>query len=129
MINDSNTIQVENISPNVKANHLNEIFNFFGSITSIDFQPFASRHHKLIAQIHFVSYSDAEKAKEGMNGGQIDGQYIKVSIIPKSKKEKEQSKKRRYSRSRSSEKKPKRNKSSSLSSSSSSSSSFSHINK
>lgn len=123
MNNDNNTILVQNISPNVTCNHLNEIFNFFGSVTSIDFEPFSSKHRKLIAYIHFSAFSEAENAKESMNGGQIDGQNIEVSLIHKVIKEKEPSKKRRYSRSRSSHKDKKTNKSVSASSSSSSSSS------
>jgi len=75
-------IYVGRLSRNVNKDHINEIFCNYGVIKSVELpndfvHPFLSRG---FAYVEFEKPEEAEKAIKYMDGGQIDGQVINVSI-------------------------------------------------
>jgi RNA-binding protein with serine-rich domain 1 len=127
------TLQVSNLTRNCKEDHLKEIFGNFGKVMAVHLA--IDKEVALPKGYGYVDYEhkeEADAALVSMNGGQIDGNVIKIEFvfIPTGKekpKEKEPPKKTRgRSRSRDDKKRPakkhaRRNSSSSSSGSSSSS--------
>jgi len=84
---DPKVLYVEKLTKNVNNNHLNEIFGAYGKIKSAEIvwdrklnQP------KGAANIEFVEKADADNALLAMNGAQIDGNVIQISLL-KAKRE------------------------------------------
>merc|ERR1719253_831054 len=121
------TLQVSNLTRNCKEDHLKEIFGNFGKVMAVHLA--IDKEVALPKGYGYVDYEhkdEADAALRSMQGGQIDGNVIKIEFvsIPKEKpKEKEPPKKTtRRSRSRDEKKRPAKKKRDSSSSSSSSSS-------
>ena len=68
-------IFVCNLTKNVNEAHLREIFGTFGHVTNV------SMGSGTTVTIEFSLQSEAEKATKYMNGGQIDGKRLRVSIM------------------------------------------------
>lgn len=79
--NASARIYVGRLTPNVKKDHVHEIFSSFGKVISAELpMDRVHRHlHRGFAYVEFEKAEDAEKAMKYMDGGQIDGQDISVS--------------------------------------------------
>ncbi|RWS05048.1 SR-related protein LDC2-like protein [Dinothrombium tinctorium] len=76
-------IHIGRLTRNVTKDHLLEIFNAYGVIKSVDL-PIDRIHPHLSRGFAYVEYEkaeDAEKAIKYMDGGQIDGQEISVSLV------------------------------------------------
>lgn len=76
-------IHVNRLTKNVNKNHLTEIFETYGPIKSVEL-PMDRYHPQLgrgTAYIEFNDNESAEKAIKYMDGGQIDGQEITVSVF------------------------------------------------
>ncbi|RWS30388.1 RNA-binding protein with serine-rich domain 1-like isoform X1 [Leptotrombidium deliense] len=76
-------VHVGRLTRNVTKDHVSEIFSVYGIIKSIDL-PMDRIHPHLsrgFAYIEFEKAEEAEKAIKYMDGGQIDGQEISVSIV------------------------------------------------
>ena len=74
-------VHVSNLSKNVKYGHLKEIFGYYGNIKNIDMN-----YNNNSANIIYEKNNDAEGALIYMDGGQIDGEILKVSIVLVSRK-------------------------------------------
>lgn len=77
---------------NVKAAHLVEIFGHYGSVKKAELdKDNRSGISKGTAFLTFTNSKDAEQAVLHLDGGQIDGQIIKVSfvLISQSKRKRE----------------------------------------
>ena len=73
---------VYNISPNVKENHIKEIFSNYGEIKGVYIPKKGKRNLKEnYAFIEFIKKENAEEAQLYMDGGQIDGKEVKVEIL------------------------------------------------
>lgn len=68
-------IFVCNLTKNVNEAHLREIFGTYGQVTNV------STGSGKNVTIEFSLQSEAEKATKYMNGGQIDGKRLRVSIV------------------------------------------------
>jgi RNA recognition motif-containing protein len=67
---------------NVKTEHLEEIFGHFGSLKKVELR--IDPRVKLSKGFAYVEYntpSDAENAQLHMDGGQLDGNVLKVSFV------------------------------------------------
>jgi RNA recognition motif-containing protein len=70
------------VSRNVKNDHLQEIFGYYGNIRGIDLKTDKKTHlSKGEATITFSTEKDAEHALFHLDGGQIDGNIIKCSFV------------------------------------------------
>lgn len=77
-----NLLHVSNLTRNVKASHLHEIFGHYGEIKSVDLEIDKNVGlSKGFAHVRFQSAEDADEAMLHLDGGQIDGQTIKVSLV------------------------------------------------
>ena len=75
-------IFVGRLSRNVAKDHVQEIFSTYGTIKHVD-MPCDSIHpvfNKGFAYVEYEKQEDANNACKFMDGGQIDGQEVKVSI-------------------------------------------------
>lgn len=84
------TLHVANLTRNVESKHLHEIFNTYGSVKTVDLQ--VDKRVGLSkgnAHIEFENAKDAEEALIHMDGGQIDGNVIRVSILLVNKRRRE----------------------------------------
>lgn len=72
----SNRVHIERLTRNVSREHLAEIFGAYGRIVDI-------RHHQLRgwAHIEFVDETSASRVIRCMDGGQIDGNVVVVSVF------------------------------------------------
>ncbi|CDH50503.1 predicted protein [Lichtheimia corymbifera JMRC:FSU:9682] len=78
-----NTVLVTNLTRNVTADHVKEIFAQFGSVVKVDFPV----NHRLNtntgrAYVEYESKEDMDKAISYMNGGQLDGKHLDVDVAP-----------------------------------------------
>lgn len=95
---------IYNISRNLTRNHLQEIFNAYGTVKGVYIPK--DEETKLPKNYAFVEYekqNEGDKASLYMGGGQIDGLIIRTEILnPKyyNQKEKQKEKQKHQSRSR-----------------------------
>lgn len=92
------TLHVGNLTRNVGEAHLREVFSSFGALSAVDLQVRSIDHGPtsglMRAQVDrevglskgfaYVSYRSAEEAEAAvlsMDGGQLDGNALKVSFI------------------------------------------------
>jgi RNA recognition motif-containing protein len=71
---------VRNLSLQVEAEHLIEIFSTFGFVT----RAMISMYNNISKGYGFIEYnnhSDAATAFAFMNGGQIDGSVIEINLV------------------------------------------------
>lgn len=87
-----NCLYVYNLTKNVRADHLKEIFLNFGNLKdihiSLDEENVSGSNgggNFLCARIKFENEMDATIAKEYMNGGQIDGKTVSIKYEHKGK--------------------------------------------
>ncbi|CAG9477014.1 RNA-binding protein s1, putative [Plasmodium vivax] len=80
-----NCLYVYNLTKNVSADHLKEIFTNFGNLKdihiSLDEENVGGTNgggNFICAKIKFENEMDARVAKEYMNGGQIDGKTVSI---------------------------------------------------
>ncbi|KAF8822719.1 Rna recognition motif-containing protein [Cardiosporidium cionae] len=79
---DDCTLTVSSLGRNIHEEHLKEIFGYYGNVTMVNLAvDKAIGFPKGYAYIRFSDRKDAERAKERLNGGQIDGKVIKVDFI------------------------------------------------
>lgn len=75
-------LRVSNLTRNVKAEHLEEIFGQFGQVTSVslavDSRVGLSKGY---GYVDFASYDDAQDAQESMDHGTLDGNALEVSFV------------------------------------------------
>jgi RNA-binding protein with serine-rich domain 1 len=76
-------IQVTKLTRNITKDHLSEIFGTYGTVAHVEVPggngfSFSFRHQ---AFIEYESSEDAAKAAKFMDGGQIDGQEIMVTLM------------------------------------------------
>ncbi|KAI7881613.1 RNA-binding domain-containing protein [Lichtheimia hyalospora FSU 10163] len=93
-----NTVLVTNLTRNVTADHVKEIFAQFGSVVKVDFPI----NHRLNtntgrAYVEYESKEDMDKAISYMNGGQLDGKHLDVDVAPAHRSPSPPSHRRRYS--------------------------------
>ncbi|KAE9223660.1 hypothetical protein PF004_g12446 [Phytophthora fragariae] len=69
------TLRVENLTRNVNADHLREIFGKFGLVLRVDL---AVPRGKASAVVAFASQQDADIAKDHMHDGWLDGNKLRV---------------------------------------------------
>lgn len=75
---------------NVKSNHIEEIFGCYGTVTNVDLQiDTRTGVSKGFAYVTFEKSKDAEQAVLYLDGGQLDGNEIKVSFVLVSKRRKD----------------------------------------
>merc|ERR1719305_2278472 len=84
------TLQVSNLTRNCKEDHLKEIFGNFGKVMAVHLA--IDKEVALPKGYGYVDYEhkeEADAALMSMNGGQIDGNIIKIEFvfIPTGKKE------------------------------------------
>ncbi|MCQ2817180.1 MAG: RNA-binding protein with serine-rich domain 1 [archaeon] len=73
---------VQGLTKNVNKAHLKEIFGNYGEINEVYFPiDNSTRLNKNYAFVEFKDLNDAEKASLFMDGGQIDGVFIKTEIL------------------------------------------------
>lgn len=75
-------IFIGRLSRNVTKEHVTEIFGTYGTIKNIE-MPFDTIHqsfYKGFAYVEYENAEDANKAWKYMDGGQIDGQEVKVAM-------------------------------------------------
>jgi RNA-binding protein with serine-rich domain 1 len=65
----------------VRAEHLKEIFGYFGTIINIQIDRDRNGFPKGTAAVTLATEKDAEHAMFYLDGGQIDGNIIKVSFV------------------------------------------------
>ncbi|CAI0555590.1 unnamed protein product [Linum tenue] len=78
-IRESLTLHVDSLSRNVHVGHLREIFSVYGEVANVDLA--MDRVVNLPRGFGYVEYkvrADAEKALLHMDGGQIDGNIVRV---------------------------------------------------
>ncbi|CAH8855856.1 unnamed protein product [Trichobilharzia szidati] len=76
-------ILVEKLTKNITRAHIQEIFSVWGEIHSVDLPP-DRIHPEFNRGYGYVEYVDAKSANDAvnfMNGGQIDGQEVRVSEV------------------------------------------------
>ena len=76
-------IQVTKLTRNITKDHLSEIFGTYGTVAHVEVPggngfSFSFRHQ---AFVEYESSEDAAKAAKFMDGGQIDGQEIMVTLM------------------------------------------------
>lgn len=79
---EGSTLHVGNLTRNVKNEHLMEIFSTYGSVKKVDLQ--VDKRVGLSKGNAYIEYElskDAEQAMLYLDGGQLDGNYLKVSFI------------------------------------------------
>ncbi|KAG5178410.1 hypothetical protein JKP88DRAFT_148702, partial [Tribonema minus] len=74
-------LHVSNLTRNVKAAHLQEIFGCYGTVAKVEL----AIDKKLglpkgYAFVEFSNRTDAEQAQLYLDGGQLDGNYVKVAF-------------------------------------------------
>ncbi|EGZ12875.1 hypothetical protein PHYSODRAFT_257219 [Phytophthora sojae] len=69
------SLRVENLTRNVNADHLREIFGKFGLVVRVDM---AVPRGKASAVVVFASQQDADSAKDHMHDGWLDGNKLRV---------------------------------------------------
>ncbi|CEP02839.1 hypothetical protein PBRA_002806 [Plasmodiophora brassicae] len=76
-------VVVRGLTRNVNVDHVKEIFGTFADIVQVDLplNP-KTKTNMGRAEITFKTSSGADKARSHMDGGQVDGQVIHVSIVP-----------------------------------------------
>mmetsp|Transcript_17239 Transcript_17239/g.25548 ORF Transcript_17239/g.25548 Transcript_17239/m.25548 type:complete len:352 (-) Transcript_17239:161-1216(-) len=80
-------LHVSNLSRNVKVPHLEEIFGCYGSIAKVELAVDKKVNlPKGYGFVEFNSRNDAEQAQLYLDGGQLDGNYLKVAFILFNKK-------------------------------------------
>lgn len=78
------SIYISNLTRNVNADHLQEIFENYGEVQSTKIHLHTrSNTPKGTASIDYTHPESVLKALEHMNGGQIDGQIVTVEISHK----------------------------------------------
>eukprot|EP00826_Nyctotherus_ovalis_P031287 TRINITY_DN24984_c0_g1_i2.p1 TRINITY_DN24984_c0_g1~~TRINITY_DN24984_c0_g1_i2.p1 ORF type:complete len:188 (-),score=53.80 TRINITY_DN24984_c0_g1_i2:37-600(-) len=101
---ETTTIKVELLSPNILETHLKEIFGTYGKVLKIDLPRNGSGIAKDYSYIEFATGEDAEMAAKFMDNGEIDGMRIRVDLCRRQKAErrvkKSESSKRPRRRSR-----------------------------
>merc|ERR1712070_621415 len=84
---DKLVLSVSNLTRNVNEDHLQEIFGLYGKVKettlAVDKNVGLPKGY---ASVEFSSEREAEKAVEGLHGGQIDGNVIKVEFQGDKKK-------------------------------------------
>jgi len=75
----STILSIENISRNVTAEHLKEIFGQCGTIADI-YLPMNGRYPRGVAQVKFEKGEETQKAITFMNGGQLDGNVLECKV-------------------------------------------------
>ncbi|RLN51261.1 hypothetical protein BBJ29_005350 [Phytophthora kernoviae] len=78
------TLRVENLTRNVNADHLREIFGKFGIVIRVEI---AVPRGKASAIVAFATQKDADSAKDHMHDGWLDGN--KLRVLPDVKKPEE----------------------------------------
>ncbi|SBT77187.1 RNA-binding protein s1, putative [Plasmodium ovale] len=80
-----NCLYVYNLTKNVSADHLREIFTHFGNLKDIHFilneekgNDNNENDNFICAKLNFENDVDAKIAREFMNGGQIDGKTVSI---------------------------------------------------
>lgn len=67
---------------NVRNEHLEEIFGHFGSIKKVELRVDPKlKISKGFAYVEYKTPSDAENAQIHLDGGQLDGNVLKVSFV------------------------------------------------
>lgn len=90
--NEESTLHVANLTRNVKTEHLLEIFSTYGRVKKVDLQiDQRVGLSKGNAYVEFDISKDAEQAMLYLDGGQLDGNILKVSFILISKRTRRQS--------------------------------------
>lgn len=90
--NEESTLHVANLTRNVKSEHLLEIFSTYGKVKKVDLQiDQRVGLSKGNAYVEFDTSKDAEQAMLYLDGGQLDGNVIKVSFILINKRTRRQS--------------------------------------
>lgn len=75
-------LHVRNLTRNVNADHLHEIFGIYGSVLNVELAvDHAVSLPKGYAFVEYASRELAEAAIEHMDGGQIDSNQISVSVV------------------------------------------------
>ncbi|GAB9465485.1 RNA recognition motif domain containing protein [Globisporangium polare] len=73
------SLRVDNLTRNVNADHLSEIFGKFGAVVSVNLvRERVSKVPKGFAFVVFKTHSDAEKAQDHMHDGWLDGKKVRV---------------------------------------------------
>lgn len=71
-----------NITRNVTSKHIEEIFSPYGKVLGVYIPKDEKTHlNKNYAFIEYENMTQAEKASLYMDGGQIDGEYVKTEIL------------------------------------------------
>jgi RNA-binding protein with serine-rich domain 1 len=79
---EADPLHVCNLTRNVRASHLKEIFGHYGKVTKVELQVDKTVGlSRGAAFITFARNTDAEQAVIYLNGGQIDGNVMKVSFV------------------------------------------------
>ncbi|CAH0515611.1 unnamed protein product [Peronospora belbahrii] len=71
------TLRVENLTRNVNADHLREIFGKFGLVIRVEM---TIPRGKASAMVIFASQQDADNAKDHMHDGWLDGNKLRVLL-------------------------------------------------
>eukprot|EP01035_Chromulina_nebulosa_P009715 gene9715-13101_t len=79
-IGDDSSLHVSNLTRNVTKDHLEEIFGSYGEIRNLKLNVGKSVK-TLSAIVTFKKDRDAEQALINMDGGQIDGNVVKISFV------------------------------------------------
>jgi len=88
---EDSSLHVSNLTRNVTKEHLEEIFGHYGQVRSVELNNGKDGILKFVSAIvTFQKDRDAEQAMIHMDGGQIDGNLIKVSfvLVPSTKRAK-----------------------------------------
>ena len=75
----SKTVLVKGLSSNVRSEHVDEIFSNFGEIEDVKIAYFKG-HSSGWAYVYFSNHDEALNSILQMNGGNIDGNTISVSL-------------------------------------------------
>lgn len=79
---EESSIHVQNLTRNVKEAHLEEIFGYYGSVVKVEIEKNINNGiSKGNATVTYATNKDAEQAVMHMDGGQLDGQQLKVSFV------------------------------------------------
>jgi RNA-binding protein with serine-rich domain 1 len=71
-----------NITRNVTSKHIEEIFSAYGKVFGVYIpKDEKTRLNKNYAFIEYENINQAEKASLYMDGGQIDGEYVRTEIL------------------------------------------------
>eukprot|EP00775_Hariotina_reticulata_P001500 gene1500-1838_t len=80
-------LHVSKLTRNVSEEHVREIFSTFGELASCSLAVDERvQLPKGYAVVEFIDREDAERAKEVMDGGQIDGNILQISFVLTAKK-------------------------------------------